>query len=77
MSAADALLSNADIVHDKFDVISKYLNEAVDQVRRAEHRRLRAQGESPLTGTKYDRLKSLPDKAAPRRWRFAICTRPT
>jgi transposase len=61
MSAATTLLENADIVHDKFH-ISKYLNEAVDQVRRAEHKRLNARGESPLTGTKYDWLKSLPDK---------------
>ncbi len=61
MSAANTRLTNADIVHDKFHV-SKYLNEAVDQVRRAEHKRLAAQGESPLTGTKYDWLKSLPDK---------------
>lgn len=61
MSAANTLLGNADIVHDKFHV-SKYLNEAVDQVRRAEHKRLRAQGESPLTGTKYAWLKTMPDK---------------
>ena len=61
MSAAGTLLANADIVHDKFHV-SKYLNDAVDQVRRAEHKRLRAQGESPLTGTKYDWLRSMPDR---------------
>jgi transposase len=61
MSAADKLLTNADIVHDKFHV-SKYLNDAVDQVRRSEHKKLNAQGESPLTGTKYSWLKSMPDK---------------
>ena len=61
MSAAMTGLRNADIVHDKFHV-SKYLNEALDQVRRAEHKRLRARGTSPLTGTKYDWLKSIPDK---------------
>ncbi len=61
MSAARTMLANADIVHDKFHV-SKYLNDAVDQVRRAEHKRLRSQGESPLTGTKYNWLRSLPDK---------------
>jgi transposase len=61
MSAAGTMLVNADIVHDKFHV-SKYLNDAVDQVRRAEHKRLRAQGDSSLTGTKYDWLRSLPDK---------------
>ena len=61
MSAASTMLVNADIVHDKFHV-SKYLNDAVDQVRRAEHKRLRARGDSSLTGTKYDWLRSLPDK---------------
>ena len=48
MSAAGTLLANADIVHDKFHV-SKYLNDAVDQVRRTEHKRLRAQAvDKPL-----------------------------
>lgn len=61
MSAANALLINADIVHDKFHV-SKYLNEAVDQVRRTEHKRLAGLGQSPLTGTKYKWLRSMPDK---------------
>lgn len=61
MSAASTMLLNADIVHDKFHV-SKYLNDAVDQVRRAEHKRLRARGDSSLSGTKYDWLRSLPDK---------------
>jgi transposase len=61
MSAAMGKLRNAAIVHDKFHV-SKYLNEAVDQVRRAEHKRLLAQGDSRLTGTKYQWLRSMPDK---------------
>jgi transposase len=61
MSAARTMLANADIVHDKFHV-SKYLNDAVDQVRRGEHKRLRAEGDLSLTGTKYDWLRSLPDK---------------
>ena len=42
----------ADIVHDRFHV-SKYLNDAVDKVRRQEHKKLRKEnGESPLTGSK-------------------------
>ena len=61
MSAIRAMLGQADIVHDKFH-ISKYLNDAVDQVRRSEHKKLRAQGQSPLTGTKYDWLKKIDDK---------------
>jgi transposase len=42
---------DADIVHDKFHV-SKYLGEAVDQVRRAEHKELMAQGDETLKGTR-------------------------
>jgi transposase len=42
---------NADIVHDRFHV-SKCLNEAVDKVRRQEHKKLKKEGESPLTGSK-------------------------
>jgi transposase len=61
MSAARELLGAADIVHDKFHV-SRYLNEAVDQVRRAEHKKLIAGGDSPLTGTKYTWLRKRPDQ---------------
>ena len=61
MSAIGSMLGQADIVHDKFHV-SKYLNEAVDKVRRSEHKKLRAQGESALTGTKYHWLRTIPDK---------------
>jgi transposase len=49
MSSAAKHVPNAKIVHDKFH-ISKYLGEAVDKVRRAEHRELKQEGESPLTG---------------------------
>ncbi|HWN10571.1 MAG TPA: ISL3 family transposase [Pyrinomonadaceae bacterium] len=41
----------ADIVHDKFHV-SKYLSEAVDKVRRAEHKELMAQGDETLKGSR-------------------------
>lgn len=44
------------IVFDKFH-IAQNLGQAVDQVRRSEHRRLRAEGDSPLTGTKFDWLR--------------------
>ncbi len=46
----------ADIVHDKFH-ISKLLNEAVNKVRREEHRRLLAKGDTSLTGTKFQWLQ--------------------
>ncbi|MBK8478801.1 MAG: transposase, partial [Opitutaceae bacterium] len=40
----------AAIVHDRFHV-SMHLNEAVDKVRRQEHRRLLEEGDTSLTGT--------------------------
>lgn len=42
-SSAEANLPNARIVHDPFH-IAKYLNEAVDKVRRAENKELVSQG---------------------------------
>jgi transposase len=47
----------AQIVHDKFHV-AKHLNEAVDQVRRAENRQLHSEGSALLSGTKYVWLKN-------------------
>jgi transposase len=48
--------ADAKIVFDKFHV-AQHLNVAVDLVRRSEHRKLLADGFSPLTRTKYDWLK--------------------
>jgi transposase len=42
----------AAIVHDKFH-ISKHLNEAVDKVRRQEHKSLKKEDDQRLTGTKH------------------------
>lgn len=61
MSASRACLPQADIVHDRFHV-SKYLGEAVDTVRKQEHRRLSQAGTSPLTGSKWAWLKRYPDR---------------
>jgi transposase len=41
----------AEVVHDRFH-ISKHLNEAVDQVRRQEHKTLKKEGDDRLTGSK-------------------------
>ena len=60
MSAAQTCLPQADIVHDRFHV-SKYLGEAVDTVRRQEHRSLALAGTSPLTGSKWAWLKNYAD----------------
>ena len=53
------------IVHDKFHV-SKQLNDAVDQTRRAESTRLDDQGDPTLKGTRYLWLKGeVPDHQQP------------
>lgn len=44
------------IVFDKFH-IAQNLNQALDQVRRSEHRRLSAAGDTSLKGTKFDWLR--------------------
>ena len=56
-NAATGLLEEAEVVYDRFH-ISKYLGEAVDQVRRAEHKDLKSQGDDSLTGTRYSFLRS-------------------
>ncbi|QDV61088.1 ISL3 family transposase [Crateriforma conspicua] len=40
------------IVHDRFHIM-KLASEAVDKVRRGEHRQLKSQGDDRLTGTRY------------------------
>lgn len=55
--ACKEVLPNADIVHDKFH-ISKYLNEAVDKVRKQENKTLYKKGEMTLVGSKYLWLKN-------------------
>jgi transposase len=61
-----AQVPDADIVHDKFHV-SKYLGEAVDKVRRQEHKELMAQGDETLKGTRqlwlYNPENFNPDQA--------------
>ena len=51
-NSAEQHVPQADIVHDRFH-IAKYLGEAVDQVRRAEHKTLKKEGDERLTGTRY------------------------
>lgn len=48
--------ANTKIVFDKFHVVA-HLFKALDDVRKQEHRRLRKQGDTTLTGTKYLWLK--------------------
>jgi transposase len=55
------------IVFDKFHV-AKHLGEAVDRVRRAENKVLKAEGEECLVGTKYDWLRN-PENFTTEQWR--------
>jgi transposase len=55
------------IVFDKFH-IAKHFNEAVDRVRRSEHRELLAQGDQRLVGTKYAWLRN-PQSFAEDAWK--------
>lgn len=56
----------ADIVHDRFH-ISKHLNEAVDKVRRSEHKGLKQVGDERLTGSKQLWLFN-PENLSDDRW---------
>lgn len=60
MKAVTENLPQADIVHDRFH-ISKHLGEAVDKVRKAEHRDLLKEGNEALKGSKYQWLKGFSD----------------
>ncbi len=57
MNASTKACPNADLVHDKFH-IAKYLSEAVNKVRKAESKKLQAQGDERLTGTRWWWLRS-------------------
>ncbi len=65
---------NAELVHDKFHV-SKYLTEAVDQVRRAENKDLQAQDDDRLKGTRQLWLYNKSNLSPEQRRRFAAIKR--
>ena len=54
-AAVAETLPQADIVYDRFHV-SQLLNQAVDQVRRAENKKLSEEGDERLKGTRYEWL---------------------
>jgi transposase len=62
------------IVFDRYHIM-KHMNEAVDGVRKAEHRRLGAQGDDSLKGTKYWWLFAEENLPARHRERFALLQR--
>jgi transposase len=71
MNASRKAAPEADLVHDKFHVVS-YLTDAVDQVRKIEHRELliAGHGESPLSKTRYDWLTNPANMTDAQRLRF-------
>lgn len=57
INASREACPQADLTHDRFHV-SKHLNEAVDQVRRAETKQLRSEGDDRLVGTRWNWLRN-------------------
>ena len=57
MSCREAVLPQADTVHDRFH-ITAYLNTAVDMTRRTEHRQLEKKNDKRLSRSKYLWLRS-------------------
>jgi transposase len=66
INSVETNVEQADIVHDRFH-ISKYLNEAVDKVRRQEHKALKTTGDERLTGSKQLWLFN-PENLSDERW---------
>lgn len=66
MNSAESNVAQADIVHDRFH-ISKHLNEAVDKVRRQEHKTLKKAGDKRRQGSKQLWLFN-PENLADDRW---------
>jgi transposase len=57
LAAISDVLPSADIVHDKYHVVS-YLNKAVDDVRRGENKALQHGGVDSLKGTRFTWLRN-------------------
>ncbi len=69
IGAAEKVLPEATIVHDRFH-ISKYLNDAVDKVRRKEHKELFLIGDKTLSGSKFHWLQNRENMTDNRREKF-------
>jgi transposase len=70
MKAAQTVLPLTDIVHDRFH-IAQYLNNAVDQTRRAENKELLKRKDTTLKDSKYIWLKGTDRFTESQRERFA------
>lgn len=69
VNAVQATLPTADIVHDRFH-IKKHLNDAVNKVRRAEHKERLSTGDKRLSGTRYLFLRNPQDLSEAERLSF-------
>ncbi|WP_437222029.1 ISL3 family transposase [Planctomicrobium sp. SH661] len=68
-NSVDAHAPDAEVVHDRFH-IAKHLNEAVDQVRRAEHKSLMKEQDETLKGTRSLWLYNLENLSEQKRAEF-------
>lgn len=66
---ANIALAEEKIVHDRFHIM-KMANEAVDKVRKSEHRELKENGDNRLTGTKFLWLTGMGNLSESQRNRF-------
>jgi transposase len=69
VNSVDAHAPDAEVVHDRFH-IAKHLNEAVDQVRRAEHKTLMKEKDETLKGTRSLWLCNLENLSEQKRAEF-------
>ena len=70
-TAVQTQLPDADMVYDRFHV-SKYLNDAVDQVRREESQQLSKQGDKTLVGSKFSWLRNPENMTSAQRAKFDL-----
>lgn len=71
ISAAGKELPEAEVVFDRFHV-SKHMGEAVDAVRRSEHKQLLRQGDKRLAGSRYHWLRREETIREDKRAEFAV-----
>ena len=71
VNSVDSHVPDAEVVHDRFH-IAKHLNEAVDQVRRAEHKSLMQEKDETLKGTRSLWLYNLENLSEQKRAEFEL-----
>jgi len=71
VNSVDSHVPDAEVVHDRFH-IAKHLNEAIDQVRRAEHKSLMQEKDETLKGTRSLWLYNLENLSEQKRAEFEL-----